>query len=29
MSGERRSDGGFDWLCDLWLAEHLADALRA
>jgi hypothetical protein len=27
---ERRRDGsGFDWLCDLWLAERLADAVRA
>jgi hypothetical protein len=26
---ERRRDSGFDWLCDLWLAERLADALRA
>jgi hypothetical protein len=25
----RRRDMGFDWLCDLWLAERLADALRA
>jgi hypothetical protein len=22
---ERRRDSGFDWLCDLWLAERLAD----
>jgi hypothetical protein len=26
---QRRRDSGFDWLCDLWLAERLADALRA
>jgi hypothetical protein len=27
---ERRKDSsGFDWLCDLWLAERLADAVRA
>jgi hypothetical protein len=26
---ERRHDSGFDWLCDLWLAERLADSLRA
>jgi hypothetical protein len=26
---ERRRDSGFDWLCDLWLAEQLADAVRA
>lgn len=25
---ERRRDSGFDWLCDLWLAERLADAVR-
>jgi hypothetical protein len=25
----RRRDSGFDWLCDLWLAERLADALAA
>jgi hypothetical protein len=29
ISVQRRSDSGFDWLCDLWLAERLADALRA
>ena len=26
---QRRRDSGFDWLCDLWLAERLADAVRA
>jgi len=27
---QRRRDGsGFDWLCDLWVAERLADAVRA
>jgi hypothetical protein len=25
----RRDSSGFDWLCDLWLAERLADAVRA
>lgn len=25
---ERRKDSGSDWLCDLWLAERLAGALR-
>jgi hypothetical protein len=26
---ERRRDSGYDWLCDLWLAERLADEVRA
>ena len=25
----RRDSSGFDWLCDLWLAERPADAVRA
>ena len=25
---ERGRDSGFDWLCDLWLAERLADVVR-
>jgi hypothetical protein len=29
ISVSRRRDSGFDWLCDLWLAERLADAVRA
>ncbi len=29
ISVERRRDSGFDWLCDLWLAERLAEALSA
>jgi hypothetical protein len=30
MTVERRKDSsGFDWICDLWLAERLADAVRA
>jgi len=28
ISVERRRDSGFDWLCDLWLAERLANAVR-
>jgi hypothetical protein len=24
-----RDSSGFDWICDLWLAEGLADAVRA